>query len=331
MEKPLVSVIIPCYNCSGTIKETISSVQQQSYPNWEVVCVDDGSNDDTVMILAELSSLDKRISFYERERMPKGGSTCRNIGAEKSHGEYLIFLDGDDLLATTCIEERIKAIDGTDNRFIVRRMAHFTNNISEAEALEYYNLSKKAILYYYASGTALWQVTSPIWRRSFFEELHGFNESFKRYQDVELNFRAIMASQGKYVFLYNEPADCYYRKQFGIDSEVFIRKKMASFESAGDIINLVYTNRGCFEQNKLSLSIMMFISNLYYNINVTPLYKQRNMKFKEMSAGRLESMLKAKERFVLFLLQYVFVNHKLNFNFSRVIRRVYRNNILKIK
>ena len=210
-------------------------------------------------------------------------------------------------------------------------MAHFTNNISESEAFEYHNLSENVIKYYYASGTALWQVTSPIWRRSFFEELHGFNESFKRYQDVELNFRAIMASQGRYEFFYEEPADCFYRRPHSIDSEVFIRKKMASFESAGDIINLVYTNKDGFEKDKLSLSIMMFISNLYYNINVTPLYKQRNLKFKEMSAGRLESMLGTKERLVLFLLQYVFLSHKLNFNFSRVIRRVYRNKILKIK
>lgn len=331
MEKPLVSVIIPCFNCGGTIKETITSVQQQTYPNWEVVCVDDGSNDDTINILKDLSSADGRVYFYVRDREPKGGSTCRNIGASKSHGDYLIFLDGDDLLAPTCIEERIKAIDGTDNKFIVRRMAHFTNNISEVEALEYHDLSKKAIMYYYASGTALWQVTSPIWRRSFFEELHGFNESFKRYQDVELNFRAIMISQGKYEFLYEEPADCYYRKLFGINSEVFIRKKMASFESAGDIINLVYTNRDFFEKKKLSKSIMMFICNLYYNINVTPLHTQRNRKFREMSAGRLESMLETRERLILFLLQHVFVGWKLNFNFGRVVRKIYRKTIMSMK
>ena len=98
IETPLVSIVIPLYNRAELIAETLQSVLMQFYQNWECIVVDDGSTDNSFQVIKSLFEKDNRIKVYERNREPKGASTCRNIGIEKSNGEYIIFLDSDDLL-----------------------------------------------------------------------------------------------------------------------------------------------------------------------------------------------------------------------------------------
>ena len=103
----LVSVIIPSFNSSKFIGETIESIIHQSHSNWELIIIDDGSEDNTVKIIQEFISNESRIKLIERYRDPKGAPTCRNIGIENSHGDYLIFHDSDDILASWCLESRL--------------------------------------------------------------------------------------------------------------------------------------------------------------------------------------------------------------------------------
>lgn len=94
-EEPLVSVIIPVYNCEEYIADTITSVLSQTFDSFEIVCVDDGSTDGSLKILRDMASLDGRIGVY---RQPNSGpSTARNNGLRVAKGKYTIFLDGDDL------------------------------------------------------------------------------------------------------------------------------------------------------------------------------------------------------------------------------------------
>ena len=90
----VISFIIPNYNGSKFIKETIFSVLNQSYPHFEIIVVDDGSTDDSENVVCNIH--DKRISFHHRsDSYVKGANACRNIGIDKAIGEYLIFLDSD--------------------------------------------------------------------------------------------------------------------------------------------------------------------------------------------------------------------------------------------
>lgn len=92
----LVSVIIPCFNCEKTIEATIESVLNQSYPKIEIILIDDGSNDNTLTTLQEIEAKDKRIKVLHQEN--KGVSMTRNNGIENSTGEYVVFIDSDDLI-----------------------------------------------------------------------------------------------------------------------------------------------------------------------------------------------------------------------------------------
>lgn len=207
--RAIVSVIVPVYNCADTIAETIESVLSQSYRNWELVCVDDGSTDEGDVIIEKYCKADSRIRFIRRSRLPKGGSVCRNIGALEAKGDYLLFLDGDDLLAKTCIENRLKSIENYPYDFVVFPMASFKDDPSQAVKCS--RTDVKNMKYYFASAQGGWQVTSPIYKTGFFKNINGFNESFPRLQDIELHFRAIISSKGNYLIRNDAIPDCYYR------------------------------------------------------------------------------------------------------------------------
>ena len=101
MNNPLFSIIIPTYNRSHTILKTISSVIKQTYQNYEVLVIDDGSSDKTKEVVASIK--DSRIKYYYKTHNER--SAARNFGVKKAEGEYICFLDSDDLLLENYLTE----------------------------------------------------------------------------------------------------------------------------------------------------------------------------------------------------------------------------------
>ncbi len=90
----LFSIILPTYNRASFIREAIESVQAQSYENWELIIIDDGSTDDTREIVSQYEKTDARIHYHYQENQER--SAARNKGIELSKGEWICFLDSDD-------------------------------------------------------------------------------------------------------------------------------------------------------------------------------------------------------------------------------------------
>ena len=105
----LVSIIMPAYNATEFILESIDSVLQQTYPNWELLVVDDCSSDDTYKLVEQLCTTDVRIKLYCLERN-SGVAAARNFAINKSAGKYLAFLDSDDLWLPEKIEAQMELI-----------------------------------------------------------------------------------------------------------------------------------------------------------------------------------------------------------------------------
>ena len=95
MIEGLVSIITPCYNSEKYIKETIISVLNQTYQNWEMIITDDGSNDNSKNIINEFIKNDQRIKLFEINN--SGPAIARNNSIKIANGQYLAFLDSDDL------------------------------------------------------------------------------------------------------------------------------------------------------------------------------------------------------------------------------------------
>jgi glycosyltransferase involved in cell wall biosynthesis len=105
----LVSIVTPTYNSEAFILQTIESVQNQTYKNWEMIIVDDCSIDNTANIVIEKATSDKRISFIRLDQN-SGPAKARNAGIEKVSGKYMTFLDADDIWFPEFISTSIETI-----------------------------------------------------------------------------------------------------------------------------------------------------------------------------------------------------------------------------
>ncbi|MFV8368812.1 glycosyltransferase family 2 protein [Flavobacterium sp. LB2R40] len=107
MEKPLVSIITPSFNSEKFILETMKSILNQTYKNWEMIIVDDCSTDQTVSIIKEISKQDNRIKLFQLETN-SGTGIARNTALDKATGKYISFLDADDLWKPQKLERQME-------------------------------------------------------------------------------------------------------------------------------------------------------------------------------------------------------------------------------
>ncbi|MCK4663611.1 MAG: glycosyltransferase family 2 protein [Bacteroidales bacterium] len=107
----LFSVIIPTYNRANFIYKTVKSVLDQTYQNFEVIVIDDGSTDNTEKIVKSIK--DQRLKYYKKKNGERGAA--RNFGASKANGEYVTFLDSDDIFYTNHLSEANKFINSKNN------------------------------------------------------------------------------------------------------------------------------------------------------------------------------------------------------------------------
>ncbi len=188
-----VSVIIPAYNAAIFLPEVIQSVINQSYQNWELLIIDDGSTDDTADIANDFCKKDERIKLISK---PNGGvSKARNLGVELANGELIAFLDSDDLwlpekllihaefmnqhpqVGVSFARVELIASDGQSTNKL-------TNNITDV--LQPHHL-------FYSNPTVT--TSNLVIRKSVFETLNGFDDSMQYNEDVDLLFRLAIQNE----------------------------------------------------------------------------------------------------------------------------------------
>ena len=116
MKKNLISIITPTYNCEEYISETIESVLNQTYEQWEMIIVDDCSTDNTKKIIDKYSRDDKRIRYYPLN-INSGAAIARTKAMELAEGEYMAFLDSDDLWIPCKLEKQLEFMKQNDYSF----------------------------------------------------------------------------------------------------------------------------------------------------------------------------------------------------------------------
>ena len=111
MNTPLVSIICPAYNAQRFIGEAITSVINQTWKNWEMLIIDDGSTDDTSQICQSYCNINSRIKLIKSAN--HGVSHARNLGLKSSHGKYIGFLDADDIIDSNYISLIVNKLELT--------------------------------------------------------------------------------------------------------------------------------------------------------------------------------------------------------------------------
>ena len=112
MNGELVSIIIPAYNVDNYLEECVNSLLCQTYTNYEIVIIDDGSTDNTYNIGKQLTVESVKVKLFHQEN--QGDSIARNIGMQKANGEFFIFVDADDIAAPQYIETLVACARKSD-------------------------------------------------------------------------------------------------------------------------------------------------------------------------------------------------------------------------
>jgi glycosyltransferase involved in cell wall biosynthesis len=113
----LVSIIIPCYNTEFTLEETLQSVINQNYDNWEAVMVNDGSKDNLEQVALEYTKKDKRFIYFKKEN--GGLGSARNFGIQKAKGQFILPLDSDNKMRPNFLKDAIKIFNDNPELGIV--------------------------------------------------------------------------------------------------------------------------------------------------------------------------------------------------------------------
>lgn len=192
-EQLKISLIIPAYNRAHLLSETLDSVIQQTYSNWECLVVDDGSTDNTVSLVRHYGEHDKRITILERpSNRTKGSSACRNFGFEQSSGDVIQWFDSDDILLPNAFESYIqcfqKGIDAVVGQVTLTQLA--TGEKIKTNTFQYSHLIED-----YFGGKITFYVCGPMWRRSFLlKQSRLFGEDVRILIDWDFNLRMLCAS-----------------------------------------------------------------------------------------------------------------------------------------
>ncbi len=200
---PKVSVVIPTYNREEFISETISSVLEQTYKDFEIIVVDDGSTDNTKQKLEKFGSKIKLIEQKNSER-----AIARNNGVKNSSGKYIAFLDSDDTWIEDKLENQVEILDSSSEVILTygqclrinehgekiktakRQLQGFSGDVFEKLLMRNFIVSP-----------------TPVIRREYFEKTTGFQTKYIPYEDWEFWLRFSLL--GKFYFI-NKPL-AYYR------------------------------------------------------------------------------------------------------------------------
>lgn len=220
---PKVSVIIPTYNRAKYLPEAIDSVLNQTYQDFEIIIVDDGSTDNTEDIVCQyVEGAPERIRYLHQNN--KGVSAATNNGIIESKGEYICFLDDDDYYLRQSLELRTKALNLYDADIIIGKLNRIYVATSQGKIDSSFPLKyRKAVIkrhgkFYICDGPTFFKMainkgffvhTSAImFKKQFLNQIGLFDESLKSSQDIDIYFRVFSSAKN---FIYIDDTLSSYR------------------------------------------------------------------------------------------------------------------------
>lgn len=278
---PLISIITPTYNRIEYIEETISSVINQTYTNWEYIIVDDGSDKENYDYIKNQANRDGRITVVKRNKSPKGASHCRNIGAlELAIGEFVIFLDSDDLLLPKSLEKRVELSSEFPNKdFWIFATNVFYNDEGIDKSFSYLSNFDESHIYTFLKHISPqpWYIMSSFWKKETLFKLKGFDINFIKFQDPEIHTRAILKGF-RYKYFKDYSYDNLYRWEKGksnTNSTLILSSSLLYIKKMMKIIN-----ESEYENNKNVFTSLRHMYVTQYRLN----------KFKNTDTNILEKL-----------------------------------------
>ncbi|WP_281228100.1 glycosyltransferase family 2 protein [Flavobacterium aquiphilum] len=276
MPDKLISIIIPVYNRALLIGETLNSVLEQSYSNWECLIIDDGSKDNTNEVVKTYVEKDKRFHYYKRpDTYNIGGNGARNYGLEVSKGLFVQFLDSDDLLAKNKLESQMTVLlkQQSDYYLISCKWEYFKdkNTVIQFNKKEDYKIFESPKNYFDLIGKigGFFPPHCFLIPKKLIEKSGFWNEDLLKSQDAEFFFRVISNSRK---ILFDENTYVLYRQSLHQNvSMLNSLNKAKSLINCWKIIEALYIAK--FPDDE---------ENLYVNKKKNDVYNEIKKRFPEL-------------------------------------------------
>ena len=218
---PLISIIIPYYNCEKYIAETLASVEAQTYPNIEVILVNDGSSKASTAYIEALIQDKSYIQYLYQEN--KGLSSARNVGGKAAKGEFLLFLDADDKIYPQYLTKTVETFNSNPNYKVVYTKAELFDAQSGEWLLPVYTTFEKLL-----QGNVIY--CTALHKRSDFIKLDGFDENLMAYEDWDYWIRLLQ--DGGEVIRIDEVLFSYRKRNDGTSLTDNLKKNLT--QNRGD-------------------------------------------------------------------------------------------------
>ncbi len=226
-----IAAIIPCWNEEKLLPRMLDSLVAQSFQDWQVFCVDDCSTDNTAKVILSYQAKDSRIHYICRDREPKGGQTCRNIGLEQaSNAELVCFFDADDFVAPYCFEQRVRYMElHPELDCGIFPMLSYRKDLQETDGYVYgiksFDDDLVAMLYMALQMA----ISTNTYRVRAMQKYHLIcDEKVITMQDSDLSFQLILSGM-KYDYATEAKADYFYHiGNDGVASTIMSKDKWPS-------------------------------------------------------------------------------------------------------
>lgn len=318
-----ISVLIPTYNSEKYIEKCIKSVINQTYKNIEIICINDGSTDNTKNILENLQKTDNRIKIINKKNTGYGSSL--NLGIKNAKGEYIAIIESDDFIKDTMFDKLIKIIK-EQNCDIIKANFYKKNSKTKKYSSKYFTNSIQNIEIFPQMLLIQPSVWSAIYKKDFLTKNNiKFSETKNAsYQDISFHFITMFLANK--IFLLDETL-YYYRinnPKSSINSSNKPFQIFKEFKRINEFLKNIKTDKKQEEiKNIFEFKTMLWnfnrVQNKYNKILLKKMKKySANWNFKNLIKNK---NLARKEKFYLKL----FLNYNVLFNIIYTIRKTIKN------
>lgn len=276
----LVSIIIPVYNRVQLIGETLDSILNQTYNNWECIVVDDGSTDDTIRVVKQYSQKDSRIKLYKRpEKYAKGANACRNFGYEKCLGDYINWFDSDDLMNPSFIQKKIEKLEKEQLDFVISHSVNFDESGQESAIFNKESKGKEINAENFIGNVINWITMDVMVARESVGDLR-FNEKLQSGQEYNFYSRYLL-NKPKGIFIF----ECLAKRRIhniSIQQELQKDKIKKKKEFLFNEIVLLHDIKGRVSSGLIKRSLKRIIRFSYQTQNKFRISKTQGIVLKEL-------------------------------------------------
>jgi len=276
MEGPIISIIIPFYNAEKFVIETLESVKNQTFQQWECILIDDGSTDDSFNLIQKYVFNDFRFRLYKRpETITRGGCGARNYGFKIATGNFIQWFDADDIMDINMLDIKLKKFDDAVDAVICKTILfkNITKNIIGTET----RIDSEMPFIDFFNGAITYYTPGPMWRKSFLQNL-GFLFNTKLLNVQEWEFYCKILLKKPNIITLNDTLIFYRKHSNSIWGRVRTKEKiMSQYNATKSIFYLADTY-----QKKIAGSYFLRLYNFFNELNLLNNLEEKNEVKKEM-------------------------------------------------